>query len=502
MPSIGLPSLSLSATSELPAEQIGWTAYQSAVNVDLVRGVARKRGGFSQWIGGLAGIPMGIWTYDTLVGHQWAIIATTQRLYSYDQTVQALVDRTPPGYAGAPDIPAALAVLNGIAVLTNGRGLWWWDGQATAFAAMPAGSPRAGWDLMAFGNHLLLAHPTLADGTVDPFAVMWSDYLKPTVWTSGDAGALDIPDGGDPVMGLRLLGQSAVLLKEDSLYQLSTVQAPLFYAVSRVSDFTGTIAPATCREIPGVGLAFLGRNDVYVYAGLSVPSPLVGAHEETLRRTIFQTFNLAYPQAPFAISDIAMRRYLLFTPTLAFTVAHPVYACWVYNWLYQTWTQYDLATIPGGVSGGGDGTQVFLGQVAPRVVLGGQAPGALYYQPDPLTGVDAGGPFRSAVVTGLSDLSTGTDQAIYGRHKTLRRIALVSSPDSVGGMYLSVLASDNGTTTRQIGPLGVALRAGLPATVWPDVTAVWFALQFDDRAQGQPFELHSAYVDVEMAGDR
>jgi hypothetical protein len=501
MPTIALPALGLSATTELPAQQVGWQAYQQALNVDLTRGMVRKRGGFAQWIGGLAGIPMGVWTYTTSAGRVWTVIATTQHLYSYDQTTQTLTDRTPPGYTGAPDIPAALAVLNGVAVLTNGRGLWWWDGQAAAFAAMPAGSPQAGLDVCAFGNHLLLAHPTLSNGTVDPFGLMWSDYLAPTVWTTGDAGTIDIADGGDPVMAVRLFGQAALLFKTDSIYQISTVAAPLFYALSRVADFTGTIAQATVREIPGIGYAFLGRNDVYTFGGLGAPQPLLGQNNATLRRSIELAFNQPYAMAAFAISDINMRRYVLFTPTAAFTPGTPDYACWVYNWAYNSWATYTYA-IPGGVCGGGDGIQTFIGQVDPRIILGGQSPPALYYQPDPRTGTDPAGPFRSYVLTGLSDLSQGGPQGTYSQHKTVRRLAITSGPGSSGTINLSVFASDNGVTTRQIGPIQAALSGTLPATMWPDVTAVWFALQFDDQSGLVPFDLVGATVDVEMAGDR
>jgi hypothetical protein len=502
MASLTLPSLSLSATTELPATQIGWGAYQAALNVDLTRGMVRKRGGFSQWIGGLAGIPMGVWTYTTSAGKVWTVIATTQRLYSYDQTTQTLTDRTPAGYTGAPDIPAAFSVLNGVAVLTNGRGLWSWDGQAATFTSMPAGAPQAGWDVCAFGNHMLLAHPTLANGTVDPFGLMWSDYLNPTVWTSGDAGTLDIPDGGDPVMAVRLFGQSALLFKADSIYQISTVAAPLFYALSRVADFTGTIAQASVREIPGIGYAFLGRNDVYTFGGMGAPQPLLGQNNATLRRSIESTFNQPYAGAAFAISDINMRRYVLFTPTDKFTPGTPDYACWVYNWAYQTWAQYDFPNIPGGVCGGGDGIQTFIGQVDPRIILGGQSPPALYYQPDPRIGTDPAGPFRSYVLTGLSDLSNGQPQPAYSQRKTLRRLAVTSWPGSTGTIAVSVLASDNGVASGEIGPLVAALNGNLPATVWPDVTAVWFALQFDDQRQSVPFDLVSAMVDIEMAGDR
>jgi hypothetical protein len=502
MPTIPFPRLALSANTELPAQHLGWTAYQSALNVDLTQGVIRKRGGFAQWLAGLTGIPMGVWTYVTAQGRSWTIIATTQRLYSYDMAGQTLADRTPAGYTAGLDIPAALAVLNGIAVLTNGRGLWWWDGQAATFAVMPAGSPQAGRDLCAFGNHLLLAHPTLADGTVDPFGLLWSDYLNPTVWTTGDAGTIDIPDGGDPVMAVRLYGQAALLWKSDSIYQISTVQAPLFYALSRVADFTGTIAQATVRELPGIGYAFLGRNDVYVFAGLAVPAPLLGPRGETLRRTISAALNLAYAGAAFAVSDINLRRYVLFIPTAGFTLAQPLYRSVVFNWADQTWAEWDLATLPGGVCGGGEGTQTFLGQVAPQLVFGGVAPPALYYQPTPPIGIDAGGAFRSYVTTGLSDLSGGDAQAVYARHKTMRRCAITSSADSLGGLFVSVLASENGVSTREIGPLSVMLQGPLPATVWPDVTAAWFALRFDDQAQGRPFELQSAWIDIEIAGDR
>lgn len=502
MATIPLPQLALSMTTELPAPQYGWNAYQSALNVDLTRGMVRKRGGFAQWIGGLSGIPMGVWTYTTSTGHVWTVIATTQRLYSYDQTTSTLTDRTPPGYVGAPDIPAAFAVLNGIAVVTNGRGLWWWDGVAAAFAGMPAGSPQAGWDVCAFGNHMLLAHPTLASGTVDPFGLLWSDYLDPRIWTSGDAGALDIPDGGDPVMAVRLFGQSALLFKSDSIYQISTVAAPLFYALARVADFTGTVAQATVREIPGMGYAFLGRNDVYVFAGMGPPAPLLGQNNATPRRMMCQAFNLPVLGAAFAISDINMRRYVLFVPTSSFTAAQPTYACWVYNWAYQTWAQFDFQAFPGGVCGGGDGIQSFIGQVAPRIILGGQSPPALYYQPDPRIGTDPAGPFRSAVLTGLSDLSGGAAQGLYGQRKIMRRLAVTSFPGSAGTIAVSVLASDNGVITRQIGPLTAPLAGNLPATVWPDVTGVWFALQFDDLSQGVPFDLVNATVDVETAGDR
>ena len=216
-----------------------------------------------------------------------------------------------------------------------------------------------------------------------------------------------------------------------------------------------------------------------------------------------QEFSLPYLGASFAISDINMRRYLLFTPTAAFTVAHPVYACWVYNWAYQTWAQYDFSMFPGGVCGGGDGIQAFIGQAAPRVILGGQSPPTLYYQPDPRIGTDPAGPFQSTVLTGLSDLSAGDAQAGYSRHKTVRRLAVSGTASAPGGrIALSVLTSENGVTTRLIGPLTALLTGALPATVWPDVTGVWFALQFDDGAQGIPFDWQSAWVDIEMAGDR
>ena len=517
---VPIPRLDLSQNRELPATLIGVNAYQQAMNVDFRQGVARKRDGLQTWVSGLAGVPMGVWTFTSSTGVRSFVAATSTHLYTVADTTFALTDRTPAGYSAPLGSPVRAASMGNAFYVTTGAGFYSWDGVAATFVVPAAGAPQHALDVLMYGNHLLVTNIVTSGGATDPFAIQWSDYLNGGVWNSGDAGTIDLPDGGDPTMALGLLGGSAVLWKRDSIYQIATIPAPLFYGLSRSPGNIGTIATATVQPIPGSGFAFLWRDDVYTYNGL-VPQPMWGRGGETVRRDIFSTLNQAFIQAAFAVLDVPNAHYLLFIPTARYASTAPDYAVFVFDWRAQTWTEYDFHNVPGGISGGGDGEVAITDQRrftdspyafnvspynfnsvvsqsrAPALTLGGATTGILYQGSPTVPRSDGGYPYRSTVTTGLADFD-----APYPQRKTITGVHTIYTEQSTGVMDTYLQRSDDGTTTTTVGPLQERLVA--PMSVWADFvsTGVWQAVQLDDNSRTDGFEARAMTLQVDKAGER
>lgn len=525
MPVIPVPRLDLSENLEIPSQQVGINGFAAAMNCDLTQGVCRKRPGLEVYIVGMNGVCLGIFTHRSASGVRTGVIVTTTNIYTVADGTTTLTDRTPSGYSGNRDWPTRSAELNYNIFVSTISGIWYWDGSAATFLPMPSGSgaPQRAHDLCSFGNHLIAVNIITSTGVPDPFAMVWSDYLNGTIWNSGDAGAIDIFDGGDVCMAIIVLGSGAVLLKSDSIYQVSTIQAPLFYALTRSPGSIGTIATASVQSVPGLGVFFLSRDDVYNYNGF-FPQPVWGRNGETLRRKILSVLNYTHMQSTFAVVDIAHSHYMLFIPTNQIFTSQgtPVYDVFVDDWRAQTWQEYSFQNLPEGISGGGDGgmgitdrrrfsdsvypfsespyrfndTVNFLRP--PAFMIGGVATGTLYRFSDAAPRDDAGYSFESTVTTGLSDFGAG-----YPQRKMIRGVHVLYTPRPFQGVvYTRLLRSDDGGTTYVAGPLNERLPAY--QTPWTNFlsTGVFFAIQLSDAAGTEPWEAKAMAIDLEPAADR
>jgi len=342
-----------------------------------------------------------------------------------------------------------------------------------------------------------------------------------TVWTSGDALSADIVDGNDPVIGGANFGFVSVMFKQDSIYTLTPIPAPLFYEFDPRVIGVGAQATGTIKRIPGFGIALLGRENVYVYDTISL-QPIIGNRGESLRKHIFANMSASNIAASFALLDQRGHRYILFVPAVGWTAAAPLWNVYVINWEYRTWTMYDFSDIPGGVSGGGGGEHTYAvsrtfaqstygfnaspyrfndqsgGQAAPAIIVGGVTSGKVYRLPTTPQYTDDGNAYRSYVQTGLSDLG-----APWPIRKQVNRVHILFVPQTAGTLQVSLIKSEDGAT--QIIVAGQAPEQNfVPLSVgaWFGQTATHFGFQIDDALGTNYWEAKSAMLEVEPGGEK
>jgi hypothetical protein len=528
-----IQQLGNSLNAELDAQFLGLGQYQSALNVDMDAGTLKKRGGLASYFTGIAGIPMLAQDFVDVNNLRHIMLATTTKVYEFNETTLVLTDRTPTGYSSTLSTPAQGTSFQFKWFLVNGSGFWSWDGITATLSTLPAGSPTTAKAILPYGNHLLLGNVVTSGGVSDVFKIQWSDFLLGTVWTAGDASSADIVDGNDAVMGFGLTGRLGAAFKEDSIYSITPIPSPLFYQFDRRVDYSGCIATPTIQNIPGLGLIHLWRDDLYIYNGI-VDRPISDFTQQnaTLRKDIYAALNASVAQVSWSVRDMAGQRYILFIPTSAWTVTTPTYNTYVFNWKYRTLTKYGYV-IPGGLSAGGEHTfktsRTFAqstyafsaspyrfndqsgSQATSSALFGGSTSGKVYRIPSTAQYTDDGFAYTSSATTGLTDFSSGQKYSGFPMRKRIKRAdVLFTQSSQTGILNVGLLKSDDGgltTTTILSGPLwgsGIwgSFVWGSTNPAWIDQTAVFFGLQFSDSANTLAWEVKQAVLEVEQEADR
>jgi len=514
MPTLPIPQLGNTLNTELPAQFLGLAQYAAGLNVDMDHAALKKRPGLAAFFSGVAGIPMLFQDFVDINNKRWLMVVTSTKVYSFDEVSLALVDRTPPGYAALFSTPAQATTFQFKWYLVNGSGFWSWDGATATLSALPAGSPQTAKALIAFGNHLILGNVVTSGGIVDVFKAAWSDFLNGTIWTTGDALSADIVDGNDAIMAFGFISRLAAMFKEDSVYTLTPIVSPLFYQFDRRVDYAGCIATATVANIPGLGLAHLWRDDLYIFSGIeSRPISYYAQNRASLRRDMYSVLNSSFVNTSFAVRDMARQKYLLFIPTQAWSITAPAYAVYVFDWIYRTLTKYDYSDIAGQITSGGGGEHTFkvsrtfaqspyafsaspyrfndlsASQASSTPLFGGATSGKVYRQPPVAQYTDDGVGYLSSAQTGFLDPSKELDEmrcvsadVVFKPGAATVNISLVTSPD--------------GDTLNTFGPQAISLAAGArKKTAYFDRTDIFFALKLDDASGTVGWEARSAQLE-------
>jgi hypothetical protein len=535
MPLAPIRELGNSLNFEVDPEFLGLAQYQLATNVDMDRRSLKKRPGLATFFSGISGIPMLIQDFVDVTNTRWIMVATTTKVYTFQEASLVLTDRTPAGYSTAIQTSPAQGVTFQFKwFLTNGQGFWYWDGVAATLLALPAGSPQSGRALLPFGNHLQLLNVVTSGGVADPYKIAWSDFLAGTVWTTGDALSVDIVDGNDAMMGAAFSGRTGVIFKTDSVWVETPIPSPLFYQFDRKSDYSGCIATATIANIPGMGVGHLWRDDYYVFDGVTDrPISAFTKGTATMRKDMSAKILSTAVNAAFTIRVMARQKLLLFIPNQTWTQTLPTYDVYVLDWYYRTLTKYDYSAIPGQVSGGGGylgGEHIFAisrtfsgstyafsaspyrfndaaVQATPAMFVGGVNSGKVYREPATPVYTDDGNAYISKAQTGMQDFSNG--EYLQSRVVSVDISTVTQLPATNALLNVSVIHAFDAESLLQspVQPLTLTQTSGIARKItgWADVTNTFIGLQFDDALSGGTgtvyWEIKSAVLEYRLIGE-
>ncbi|GEM_PF-5306312 len=518
MPTIAIDNLALSLNAEFASDprRIGTQGFYAALNVQADRGTVKKRPGLQSVISGLTGTTVLIAPFVDSSENSWIIICTTTKQYSYNPTTLTLTDITHAGYSASITAPVRGVSFVGKFFMSTPGALYYWDGVAATFQTFASGSPESALDLLNFFNHLIIANVVTSGGVLDPWQVAWSDFGNGTNLTTGDATQIEVRDNADFITGLGNFIQNGVLYKSDSLYIVSFIGAPQFYAFDRRHDSIGCIATGSIQDLP-IGCGALWRDDYYIFNGLS-PQGVGGNY----RRNFFASTNLSFIQAAFSCKDVPNETLYLFLPDASFTSATPVFNCHVWNWRYNTWNQYDYVPGGGQVSAAGSGMFLRVGRTWNQAtyafsaspyrfsdgstsafgsfLLGGATSGKIYQvaQSNPIY-TDDGTPYDSYFQLGLIDFGQP-----YPARKQVTKWDVMVTPQASGSLAVSEVSSDDGITLTTAPTQSLAMNASTPQAweIPAQKTAVYHAMRVDDQAGTVAWEVRQIVADVQLAGAR
>lgn len=121
-----------------------------------------------------------------------------------------------------------------------------------------------------FNNFMFLANVTV-NGSYYPTRLYWSQPLDPTTWFGTSWIECSFGDG-QPITGIRVLGNQLIVFKTRSIYALTFTGDPTFPFVfaggGKTNSAVGCVAPSSIQECQN-GLVFLSFDGLYYFDGQS-----------------------------------------------------------------------------------------------------------------------------------------------------------------------------------------------------------------------------------------
>jgi hypothetical protein len=183
-------------------------------------------------------------------------------------------------------VDTALPMLSSarILVLTNGKdAIRKWAGGDSDDAVL-VGTPPIAKYCIDYATYLVLANVT-DTGTNYPMRVQWSDTGLPETWTGGNSGSRDLTEDGEDITGLSLYGNYIAVHKETAIYLGYLTSSSLIFDFERKNTGVGTICFATIQNLPNGEQAFLARDGIHTFNGISAPlisAPIMDELRETI----------------------------------------------------------------------------------------------------------------------------------------------------------------------------------------------------------------------------
>lgn len=273
--SIPIPARGLDVSK--PGEYLDLRATVSCQNIEIVRAIVQKRRGQAALGSSMSERVQALFDFDDGQATHFLRIGNT-KAEEYNQSTDAfasILGGTPLTGTDDDRVSYAFPILSGarIAVFTNGIDeikKWTGSGSAAALGGTP---PKAKF-VLDFGGYLLLAYIT-DDGTGNTrfTRVQWCDAGDIEEWAAGDAGSVELLEDSDDITGMGRYGLYASVHKRNSIYVGYLTNTSAVFRFDRKATGRGTVANDTIKTLPTGEQAFLARDGIALFNG--VTSPLI-----------------------------------------------------------------------------------------------------------------------------------------------------------------------------------------------------------------------------------
>jgi hypothetical protein len=254
-------------SSDLDPEMLPKNFLSAGQNIQYNKGLVSKRDGRQLFSAGpFTGTANGLWVFQLSGGTSYLLVVTTTNFYKYNVGAQTWTDITPVGgLHGTTTLAPQFITYNDKVYVTNGvDAIFYWDGvAANAVFVTGNGAPNACYAIMVFAGFFFAIRPTVG-ATLFGWRVMWSDFNNPTVFNSGQAGAVDLNDTAEQVMTAAVMGRWMSIYKTSTIYNTVFIGAPVYFDFRRI-DTPGISLRRSLVQIPMLGLFGFGRDDAYIF---------------------------------------------------------------------------------------------------------------------------------------------------------------------------------------------------------------------------------------------
>lgn len=326
-----------------------WSAGE---NVRFRDGYAEKMQGEARIHGTLLTAPYALFPTQGILGRYWVYAGLTQ-LVSVDNDTHTDITRASGPYTGTVDNRWNGGVLSGVLVVNNGKDVpqFWGGNPAVKAADLTAWPSTLRAKIIRPFRNFLFALNLTDNGAQRPYAVRWSHPADPGTlpvsWdiadATKDAGEFDLADTSDVIVDAVPLGQSLIVYKENSIWQMDYVGSPYIWSTKPVINGVGLLAQDCVVPYPG-GHVVLTQGDIVNFDGSTTQSIADGR----VRRWLSDNLNAERYQRSFAVGNYRRNEAWICVPR---TGSDWPDTALIYNWKDGTWGIRELAQASAGASG-------------------------------------------------------------------------------------------------------------------------------------------------------
>ena len=324
---LNIPLPSKGVVVDRPAEYIDARAAVNIKNMEINRGIIRKRAGMIQ-----LGASLG----ERVMRYFELQVGGATRLFRVGLTKIEVLNKTTGVWSSVIAAPLtgtqadivnfAFPLLSGSKIVTFTNGI---DNikkcSITGNVSDLGGTPPKARFIQALGPYLVIGFIT-AGGNTYYSRVQWCDTGNPEEWdpTGTNAGSQDLLDDPEDITGLGLMGPYLTVHKPFSIYIGQLDSSSAVFRFDRRATGSGAIAGATICQIPDGRQIFLGSEGLHIFDGNT--APLVNA---PIQDEIRERMNPLFAYKSYAISVRELDEYWVAIPMDDDEEPNTVYK---YNW--------------------------------------------------------------------------------------------------------------------------------------------------------------------------
>ncbi len=124
--------------------------------------------------------------------------------------------------------------------------------------------------MIAYETYLVLVNVT-SGGTNYPRRVQWNRTGEPEIWIGGNSGSRELTEDDGDATGVSIFGNYLCIHKETAIYLGYLVNTTSIFRFERKSTGVGTVCFATIQNLPTGDQAFLARDGIHLFNGISAP---------------------------------------------------------------------------------------------------------------------------------------------------------------------------------------------------------------------------------------